>query len=253
MKYNHIEAMGVTLLKIVAGIILVVNITKAQDYQDYNDYGNDNLYEDYAKKQQDKSVGAVGGGGMKYVTLGGAIGWLAGAKIHSDRVSKKLKMEHQKDQKTLYAQYYNDVYKLQEQNAELVYAVKTLQQAIKKVQDEKAKDDLQRDYDEFKQPDVDGDDRISRAEFNIYVKNYLANYPGLQEKDYPRFENFDHDNDGFINFQEYSQQMALEVKNAERDQKYAQKQQSPNATKQASQKADALRGLYNSDYGGRLN
>lgn len=204
--------MGVTLLKIVAGIILVVNITKAQDYQDYNDYGNDNLYEDYAKKQQDKSVGAVGGGGMKYVTLGGAIGWLAGAKIHSDRVSKKLKMEHQKDQKTLYAQYYNDVYKLQEQNAELVYAVKTLQQAIKKVQDEKAKDDLQRDYDEFKQPDVDGDDRISRAEFNIYVKNYLANYPGLQEKDYPRFENFDHDNDGFINFQEYSQQMALEVK-----------------------------------------
>lgn len=44
---------------------------------------------------------------------------------------------------------------------------------------------------------MDGDDRISRAEFNIYVKEYLSNYPGLKPEDYPRFEDFDHDNGRF--------------------------------------------------------
>ena len=68
---------------------------------------------------------------------------------------------------------------------------------------------IQRDYDEFKQPDIDGDDKISRAEFNMYVKNYLANYPGLTEKDYPKFDDFDHDGDGYVSFEEYAQQMAL--------------------------------------------
>ena len=85
-------------------------------------------------------------------------------------------------------------------------------------------DAMQRDYDEFKQPDVDGDDRISRAEFNMYVKNYLANYPGLAEKDYPRFEDFDHDHDGFVSFSEYSQQMALQVQQAEYEAYYGQQQ-----------------------------
>jgi hypothetical protein len=27
----------------------------------------------------------------------------------------------------------------------------------------------------------------------MYVRDYLSNYPGLQEKDYPKFEDFDHD------------------------------------------------------------
>ena len=65
--------------------------------------------------------------------------------------------------------------------------------------------------------DVDGDDRISRAEFNSYVKNYLSNYPGLSEKDYPNFEDFDHDGDGYISFQEYGQQMALTLQQAENE------------------------------------
>ncbi len=82
-----------------------------------------------------------------------------------------------------------------------------MEDAIKEVELEA----VQRDYEEFKMPDLDGDERISRAEFNDYVKNYLANYPGLTEKDYPKFENFDHDKDGFISFQEYAQQMALQV------------------------------------------
>lgn len=131
--------------------------------------------------------------GMGPFLLGCASSWFVGAKFHSGRTARKLKTKFQKEQKELYAQYYNDVYKLTEQNQELQYAVQSLQGTLRELQEKHELEALQRDYDEFKQPDIDGDDRISRAEFNMYVKNYLSNYPGLSEKDYPRFEDFDHD------------------------------------------------------------
>jgi len=46
------------------------------------------------------------------------ISYLAGAKFHSSRLTKKMKTKHMKEQKTLYTQYYNDVYKLEEQKQE---------------------------------------------------------------------------------------------------------------------------------------
>lgn len=147
-----------------------------------------------------------------------------------------------KETKTLYSQYYNDVYKLQEQNAELATLVEKLQTQYQKAEQDREMEHIQRDYDEFKQPDLDGDDRISRAEFNMYVKNYLSNYPGLTEKDYPKFEEFDHDGDGYVSFQEYSKQMAVQVKKAEQEKRRAE--QRGTGTKSASQKAAALKGLY---------
>ena len=145
-------------------------------------------------------------------------------KLHSGRKVRQLKKQHQKDQKKLYTQYYNDVYKMQEQINEYAYQAEHYKSVAVQVQESAEMDAMQRDYDEFKQPDVDGDDRISRAEFNMYVKNYLANYPGLAEKDYPRFEDFDHDHDGFVSFSEYSQQMALQVQQAEYEAYYGQQQ-----------------------------
>lgn len=208
-----------------------------QDYQDYQDYADgyaqqDNLYADYAAKQQQKAGGggvasggnaaaASGGGGgagglFKSFLLGG-VGWYFGGKIHASRLKSKFKRDHMKSQKTLYSQYYNDVYILQQQNADLAYVVEQYQTAIKQLQTDVENEQLQRDWDEFKQPDIDGDDSISRAEFNMYVKNYLSNYPGMTEKDYPQFDDFDHNGDGKISFQEYSQQMALIVQQAEKD------------------------------------
>jgi hypothetical protein len=136
------------------------------------------------------------GGGMGKVILGSAVSWFLGARFHSGRTAKKLKAKFQKEQKQLYSQYYNDVYKLSEQNQELQLYVEQLQDALRQTEASHEMESLQRDYEEFKQPDIDGDDRISRAEFNMYVKNYLSHYPGLSEKDYPSFEDFDHDNDG---------------------------------------------------------
>lgn len=110
-----------------------------------------------------------------------------GAKVHTGRVTQKLKARHQKEQKQLYTQYYNDVYKLSEQNQELTNYIEQLSDTLKQTEAKHELEALQRDYEEFKQPDIDGDERISRAEFNMYVKNYLANYPGLSEKDYPKY------------------------------------------------------------------
>ena len=47
----------------------------------------------------------------------------------SPRVKKKLEKKHKKDQKELYQQYYNDVYALQKEKADLLA---TLEQYTKK-------------------------------------------------------------------------------------------------------------------------
>lgn len=194
--------------------------------------------------------GSSGGVGMGKLVLASAMSWFLGAKFHSSRTAQKLKTKHQKEQKSLYSQYYNDVYKLTEQNQKLQDMIEQLQETLKKTEAKHELEALQRDYDEFKQPDVDGDDRISRAEFNMYVKNYLSNYPGLSEKDYPKFEDFDHDGDGYVSFQEYAQQMALQAQQAELEQMYGdkktdnKKQQALNDLYKETQKAGAMYGGY---------
>lgn len=221
-----------------------------ESYQDYAAGGGvgqqDNLYADYAMRQEDKTAAGQQGGGPgvgKLLAFAGA-GWIAGAKVHSSRASKRLRGKHMQEQKNLYTQYYNDVYKLQESNAELAYVVEQLQATLLQVEQEREMEAIQRDYDEFKQPDVDGDDRISRPEFNMYVQNYLKNYPGLTEKDYPRFEDFDHDGDGFVSFQEYAQQMKLQAQKAEKEAQQAHHAGNSAAANKAGQKAQAVRGLY---------
>lgn len=186
-----------------------------------------------------------GGGGFGKLVVCSVLSWLIGGKYHSGRATKKLKTKFQKEQKQLYSQYYNDVYKLSEQNQELTAYIQQLQETLQQTEAKHELEALQRDYEEFKQPDIDGDERISRAEFNMYVKNYLSNYPGLTEKDYPKFEDFDHDGDGYVSFQEYSQQMALQAQQAEREQLYGQ-------GSGKSQKAQAYQNLYEQTKAGRL-
>lgn len=191
---------------------------------------------------------------MGKMIVASGVSWFLGAKFHSGRTAKKLKAKFQKEQKSLYSQYYNDVYKLSEQNTELQYMVEQLKEALHSTEAAHELEGLQRDYDEFKMPDIDGDDRISRAEFNMYVKNYLASYPGLAEKDYPKFEDFDHDGDGFVSFQEYAQQMALQAQQAELEQLYgsgaggAKKAQSLSDLYGETKQAGNFKELYGGQY-----
>mmetsp|Transcript_13537 Transcript_13537/g.28433 ORF Transcript_13537/g.28433 Transcript_13537/m.28433 type:complete len:127 (+) Transcript_13537:145-525(+) len=111
----------------------IASTASAQDqypeYQDYADgYEQDNLYENYAMKQQEKG----GGGGNGIIKIGVSFGlsYVIGAKVHSSRIAKKMKAKHLKDQKALYTQYYNDVYKLEEQKADQQAIIEQLQAAL---------------------------------------------------------------------------------------------------------------------------
>lgn len=220
-------------ISLVFVIIAFVALVRAQDgyynndegdyadYQDYNnDYGQDEdgLYYDYDQQKNAPAAGGFNGAAKLVVT--GVASWIMGGRFHSGRAVKELKRKHKSEQKKLYSQYYNDVYKLGDQNALLQQQIEELTELVKSTEAKHELEALQRDYDEFKQPDLDSDDRISRAEFQMYVKDYLSNYPGLTEKDYPKFEDFDHDGDGYVSFEEYSSQMAIQAEKAELEELY---------------------------------
>ena len=71
-------------------------------------------------------------------------------------------------------------------------------------------DTLERDYEEFKAPDTDGDDMISREEFAVYVRKYLSSFPELSEKDFPVFDEFDLSHDGKVTFDEWQKFLQLQ-------------------------------------------
>ncbi|KAL7580443.1 hypothetical protein ACA910_004462 [Epithemia clementina (nom. ined.)] len=104
------------------------------------EYEQDNLYYDYAARQQGKAgdaglAPAAGGGGGSPLLMaggGGLLGWWIGSAFHCSRQKKKLSAKFKADQKALYQQYYEDVYALQIQNAELIQALEQLGVKIQK-------------------------------------------------------------------------------------------------------------------------
>ena len=74
-----------------------------------------------------------GGVGWGKIFIGTAVGWFVGSKFHSRRLQRKLNAKHKEEQKAIYQQYYNDVYSLQQQNAELIAALEQLGMRVDKV------------------------------------------------------------------------------------------------------------------------
>ena len=170
------------------------------DYQDYADdsYNQDNLYADYADRQAQKEAGGGGGGTGMGKTLAFCAGsWFLGGKIHSKRAVSKASKKFKKEQKELYLQYYKDVMALQQQNTEL-------QQYIDQMT-------LQQLDGEFVAADTNNDNKVSRAEFNMYKNEYLSKNPEMASQ-FPRFEDFDPDSNGLISKAEYDQYYARLMK-----------------------------------------
>jgi len=132
-------------------------------------------------------ISCSGGGWVKTLAFGAAT-WFLGGKIHSKRAVKKANQKFAKQQKEFYTQYYNDVYKLQTQNAELSQYIEQL-----------SKQQLD---GEFEAADIDNDNKVSRAEFQRYKNNYLAKHPEMASQ-FPKFEDFDPDMNGLISKAEY--------------------------------------------------
>ena len=119
----------------------------------------------------------------------GAAGGIVGTLFGGYMQGKKLKKKYDKEKKDLiqYIQLQEEIYKQREQQWQSEY------QKLYKAYDSLEKETLERDYEEFKAPDTNNDDMISRAEFNTYVRKYLSSFPELSEKDFPKFEEFDLD------------------------------------------------------------
>ena len=200
----------------------------------YGDYGggydNAPAYEKPRPRRKKASVTASGGGGggvnLFMTAASGIIGNFVGGWLKRRSMQKK----HNKEKKEMlkYIQQIDDVYSQREQQWQKEY--QTLYKAYKSME----KDNLERDWDEFKAPDTDGDDKVTKEEYAIYVRKYLQSFPELTEADFPKFDDFDLDADGVVSFAEW--------------QKYLQQQKLKEATKSADKQddkyAEMLKSLY---------
>lgn len=121
--------------------------------------------------------------------LFGVAGWFIGGKIHSRRAVAKVNKEKFAQQKELYKRYIQDVATLQQEIENLKLFIQ-----------ENAKHQL---MEEFLQADVDNDRKVSRAEFEMYKKQYLAKHPEADASQFPRFEDFDPDRNGMVTVDEH--------------------------------------------------
>ena len=163
---------------------------------------------------------ARGGGG-----LGGKLAFLtigAGAvKAFDTFQSQKKQREHESQLSKLQT----SVAVKRVESEQVAQQLQTCYQTVRSLQQalyESEQEALQRDYEEFKAPDSDGDERISMYEFGAYIKNYMKAYPHIPEEDYPTFDDFDRNGDGTVTFKEwqaYLKEQKAEAKSSKASQK----------------------------------
>lgn len=152
--------------------------------------------------------------------IGGvAIGALFGGIVGTWVTSRNARVKHDKQmrEQLQFTQLQDEIYRQREKQWQQEY------QKLYKAYEELEKETVERDYEEFKAPDTDNDDMISRKEFNIYVQKYLSSFPELSEKDFPKFDEFDLDGDGLVSFDEW-QQFLFQQKQMEAKKNKADKQ-----------------------------
>ena len=159
---------------------------------------NGQEYAEYAQRAGRGRTKKAGNGGMLLFSLAtGVAASFAGGWLQAGRLKKK----HDKEKKDLlkYIQSIDEVFKSREAQWQAEY------QKLYKAYEGLETDTIKRDYEEFKAPDTDGDDQVSREEFAIYVRKYLSSFPELSEKDFPKFDEFDLNGDGIVSFAEWQQ------------------------------------------------
>lgn len=131
--------------------------------------------------------------------LAGGVAGVLGSVLGSWVTSKKLKKKWDKEKKDIlhYVNAQDEIYRNRDAQWQAEY------QKLYKAYQVLEKETLDRDYEEFKAPDTNGDDIITRQEFNTYVRKYLSSFPELSEKDFPKFDEFDLDGDGQVSFEEW--------------------------------------------------
>lgn len=111
----------------------------------------------------------------------------------------------------------------------MIYEYEYKNQELKQALYESEQESLKRDYEEFKQPDANGDDVISRAEFATYIRNYMKAYPHIPVEEYPTFEDFDMNRDGLVTFQEWQEYLYQQQLAEQKTAQYGSSKQQQNA------------------------
>ena len=150
----------------------------------------------YNKKQKQSS------GGLMRGIVSGLLGSFVGGIMQSRKVSKKNKKD--KEELLNYIKMQEEIYKERDQQWQTEY--QKLYSAYEKLENET----LERDYEEFKAPDTNNDEMISRQEFAIYVQKYLSSFPELTEADFPKFDDFDLNHDGMVTFDEWQKYLQMQ-------------------------------------------
>ena len=209
------------LLRTLFVFASAISTSLASDYFDDGnwDQGRDDYYGshddsmgDYFDTSGDGQLAAAGGNHLMKIVSGGALGWFIGGKIHSKRVATTLKKKHSKERAAFIQLYREQVGALQEFNKESARIIRAMESSIIARQNGVP---AEIDTVPFFMADTDGSKKISKAEFDRYVREYLVNYPGLRPEDVPRWESFDHDHSGQITFDEYNQQMMKEIRKSQ--------------------------------------
>jgi hypothetical protein len=154
-----------------------------------------NAQEDYGARGAGMARRRNNRGPLITVVLAGVCGWTVGSWLSDSSAAKKYQAK-----KLPLLEYIQQ----QEQTAQLRETqYKKQYQKLYREYERMERESTERDYEEFKAPDTDGDDMISRVEFNTYVRKYLSSFPELTEKDFPKFEEFDLNHDGVVSFDEW--------------------------------------------------
>eukprot|EP01038_Epipyxis_sp_PR26KG_P013834 gene13834-18555_t len=202
-------------------LTLLTIVIQAQDYAEYARGAA------MQRRRNPRGMIFMGGAG---VVLGGLIsGW---------HTSRTMKRRNEKEKKELlqYIQLQDEIYKHRDQQWQAEY------NKLYKAYQELETESIERDYEEFKAPDTNNDDMISRSEFNTYVRKYLSSFPELSEKDFPKFEEFDLDGDGVVSFDEWQRFLALQKKEE------AKKAKGGDTKGQTSAYQELLNALYEQSY-----
>ena len=170
---------------------------------------------DYGAELARKNMGNKEGGGNMLV-LGGVSAvagfglsqiWIRwghrSSRRRHDKELEKILNNHDKDKKKLIQAY-------TQQKHEYQYMLSQAEMVIQQLHDRLSSSDVdesKRKYAEFKLPDENNDDVITRAEFNKYLQNYLVMHPEMSEADYPSFDDFDTDGNGKVAFMEWKKFM----------------------------------------------
>lgn len=198
-------------------VLTTFTIILSQDYAEYA--------AGLARKKNNNGAYLAGAAG---VVIGGVVGSWVQAKKSAKNFEKKRRELIQ------YVELQDEIQKQQ-----LLYWQKNYKK-LYTAYEELQKESIERDYEEFKAPDTDGDDMISKAEFDTYVRKYLSSFPELSEKDFPKFEEFDLNHDGIVSFEEWQEFLA--------QQKLKEAEKAKEGTTKDSSYNDLLDSLYEQSY-----